>query len=227
MRKVLEFFRGTFLYCLAIELVEEGLEELIAWEISNLISKALSALVVVGITQTVKLLIKKIVKRITYKEGNDKVEKLKKFFSWIWSNKCTLGGIATGAITVISGLGVIDVSTFPELLIGTFNVTPVIYYGLLGILTIICSFFPETVEKFKARIAEAKQAKEDAQIEKQAVKELKQEEKTANQTQAQAEATAKKEQAKAEAEAKAKAEAEAYRAKVEAKKAELQANQTK
>ena len=227
MRKVLEFFKGTFLYCLAIELVEEGLEELIAWEISNLISKALSALVVVGITQTVKLLIKKIVKRITYKEGNDKVEKLKKFFSWIWSNKCTLGGIATGAITVISGLGVIDVSTFPELLIGTFNVTPVIYYGLLGILTIICSFFPETVEKFKARIAEAKQAKEDAQIEKQAVKELKQEEKTANQTQAQAEATAKKEQAKAEAEAKAKAEAEAYRAKVEAKKAELQANQTK
>lgn len=227
MRKVLEFFRGTFLYCLAIELVEEGLEELIAWEISNLISKALSALVVVGITQAVKLLIKKIVKRITYKEGNDKVEKLKKFFSWIWSNKCTLGGIATGAITVISGLGVIDVSTFPELLIGTFNVTPVIYYGLLGILTIICSFFPETVEKFKARIAEAKQAKEDAQIEKQAVKELKQEEKTANQTQAQAEAKAKKEEAKAEAEAKAKAEAEAYRAKVEAKKAELTANQTK
>lgn len=227
MRKVLEFFKGTFLYCLAIELVEEGLEELIAWEISNLISKALSALLVVGITQAIKLLIKKIVKHITYKEGNDKVEKLKKFFSWIWANKCTLGGIATGAVTVISGLGVIDVSTFPELLIGTFNVTPVIYYGLLGILTIICSFFPETVEKFVARIKEAKQAKEDAKIEKQAVKELKQEQKTANQTQAQAEAQAKKEQAKAEQEAKAKAEAEAYRAKVEAKKAELQANQTK
>lgn len=227
MKKVLEFFKGTFLYCLAIELVEEGLEELIAWNISELISKAISAVLVVGITQTIKLLIKRIVKRITYKEGNDKVEKLKKFFSWIWANKCTIGGIATGAVTVISGAGVIDVSAFPELLVGSVNLTPYLYYGLLGILIIICSFFPETVEKFKARILEAKQAKEDAQIEKQAVKEIKQAEKTANQTQAQAEAKAKKEEAKAQAEAEAKAKEEAYRAKVEAKKAELTANQTK
>lgn len=224
MKKFWEFMRGTFLYCLAIELVEEGLEELIAFEISNLVSTALSAVIVVGVTQTVKILIKKIVKFITYKEGNDKVEKLKSFFKWIWANKCTLGGIATGALTVVSGVGVIDVSTFPELVIGELNITPILYYGCLGILAIVCAFFPEKWSSFVERITKQKEAKEDAKIEKQAKKELAEEEKLANQTQAQAEAQAKKEAEQAEAEAKAKAEEEAYRAKVDAKKAELLAN---
>ena len=85
----------------------------------------------------------------------------------------------------------------------------------------------EKIATWVKRVAEEKQAKEDAKIEKEALKEIKQAEKTANQTQAQNEAQAKKEQAKKEAEEKAKAEAEAHRAKVEAKKAELLANQNK
>ena len=232
MKKFRDIFFNSFLYCLAIELVEELLEELIAWGISNFITwaitKALSAVIVVTLTQTTKLVIKKIIKQITYKEGNDKMNKLKKFFSWIWANKCTLGGIATGAVTVISGVGVIDVNSFPELLIGGFNITPVLYYGILGILAIVCSFFPESIEKFAKRIAEKKADKEAKAIEKEAKAEIKAEEKLANQTQAEAEKTKAKEDAEAQAKAeKEKAEAE-HRAKVEEAKAKIlaQANNT-
>lgn len=231
MKKFRDVFLNSFLYCLAIELVEELLEELIAWGFSSVITfvvtKALSAVIVVSLTQTTKLVIKKIIKHYTYKEGNDKMEKLKKFFSWIWANKCTLGGIATGAVTVISGIGVIDVNSFPELLVGDFNITPVLYYGVLGILAIVCSFFPETIEKFAKRIAEKKADKEAKAIEKEAKAEIKAEAKLANQTQAEAEKTKAKEDAEAQAKAeKEKAEAE-HRAKVEEAKAKIlaQANQ--
>lgn len=220
-------WKNMFFYCLAVELVEELLEELIAWGITNCltwaITKALSAMIVVGLTQATKIVIKKFVKTITYKEGNDKVSKIKSFFSWIWANKCTLGGIATGAVTVISGVGVIDVNSFPELIVGGFNITPVLYYGVLGILAIICSFFPETVEKFAKRVTEKKAEKEQKAIEKEAKKEIIAEERKANQTQAQAEKEqAKADKAKAIADAKEKAEAE-HRTKVEAEKAKLRA----
>lgn len=218
-------WKSMFMYCLAIELVEEMLEELIAWGISNFITwavtKALSAIIVVSLTQATKIVIKKIIKRITYKEGNDKVNKLKTFFKWIWANKCTLGGVATGALFVVSGVGAIDVNSLPELNVKGLNLTPFIYYGVLGVLAILCSFFPESVEKFAKRIAEHKAEKEAKAIQKEAKAELKSEEKLANQTQAQAEKAQAKAEAKAKAEAeKQKAEAE-HRAKIDAEKAKL------
>ena len=143
------------------------------------------------------------------------MEKIKKFFSWLNANKCTLLGIGTGALTVVSGVGVINISTLPELMIGTFNITPVLYYGVLGVLTVVASFFPETIEKFKARVDAIKAEKEQKALVKEAEKELANEEKVANQTQAEQE----KAKAKADAEAKAKAEKEKadaeHRAKVE------------
>lgn len=231
MKKFRDKFLNSFLYCLAIELVEELLEEMIAWGITNVITwaitKALSAVIVVFFTQTTKLVMKKFIKYYTYKEGNDKMNKLKKFFSWVNANKCTIGGIATGALTVVSGAGVIDVTAFPELLIGSFNLTPVLYYGALGILTIVCSFFPETIEKFAKRIAEKNAVKEEKAnakiadkqqkaIEKEAKAELEAEKKKATESKAEAEKT------------KAKEEAEkAHRAKVEEAKAKIIAQANK
>ena len=227
MKKFRDIFFNSFLYCLAIELVEELLEELIAFELTIFIAwvatKAISVVTVVFFTQSTKLVIKKIIKHYTYKEGNDKMKKIKKFFTWLNANKCTLGGIATGALTVVSGLGVIDVNAFAELNVGGFNLTPVLYYVVLGALTIVCSFFPETIEKFAQRVGAKKAEKQAKAITKEAKAELKAEAKKANQTQAEAE----KAQAKADAEAKAKAEKEKaeaeHRAKVEAEKAKLKA----
>ena len=225
MKKFRELFVNSFFYCLAVEIVEETLEELIAWGMSNvltfIITKFFSAILVFVGTQLTKLVIKKMIKKITYKEGNDKVEKLKSIFKWLYANKCTLGGIALGGLTAVSGVGVIDVNSFPELLIGGFNVTPIAYYVVLGIATIVCTFFPETWDKFQTRIAQAKAEKEQKAIEKEAKKEIANEQKLANQTQAQQE----KADAKKQAEELAKAEKEKadkeHRAKVEKVKAEL------
>ena len=141
MKKIRDFFCDSFLYLLAIELVEETLEELIAWGITNVltwvITKALSALIVVALTQSTKIVIKRLIKRITYKEGNDKMNKIKTFFTWIFANKKTLLGIGSSAVAVLSGTGVIDVNALPELLISGFNLTPVLYYAVLALFSIL------------------------------------------------------------------------------------------
>lgn len=220
------------------ELLEEGLEELIAYTITStvaiFITKALSTLAVITATQGIKLLLKRtlkpIVKTFTYKEGTDKMTKFKKFlakikegFTWIFSNKKTLSGIASGIALTLTGTGVIDVSSLPEIAIKGFNITPILYYGVLLIVTLIGISGKgfETIKQFAERIAKQKEEKENNKLVKEAKAELKAEQKLANQTQAQKE----KEDAKKIAEAKAKQEkaiADAkHRAKLDAIKAEL------
>lgn len=240
MTKVKTFWRKfvsssgwAFFVMFVWELVEELLENLIAIGVSSVaavfVAKALSTFAIISATTGIKSGIKKFLfpffKKLFYKEGNDKMEKFKKFLSWLNANKCTLLGIGTGALVAVSGAGVIDVDSFPALVIGSVNITPILYYLILGVLAVVSSFFPETIEKFKARIAEKKAEKEQKSIVKEAKKQLIAEEKLANQTQAQAE----KAQAKAEAEAIAKVEKEKadaeHKAKVELAKAELKKKQ--
>ena len=162
------------------EFVEEGLENLITYALSSAAAiftvKLLSTLTVITATQGVKLTLKAILtplfKRITYKEGNDKVDKLKKILNWFNANKCTILGIATGGVVTFSGAGFIDVNAFPALVIHGYNITPLIYYVVLGALAILASFFPETYEKFVARIATQKADKEARAIKRQALKEV-------------------------------------------------------
>ena len=213
------------------EILEEGLEELIAYGLANLFAKTL---VVVGVTIITKKFIfkisKPIIKTFTYKEGTDKMTKFKKFlakikegFTWIFSNKKTLSGIASGIALTLTGTGVIDVSSLPEIAIKGFNITPILYYGVLLIATLIGISGKgfETIKQFAERIAKQKEEKENNKLVKEAKAELKAEQKLANQTQAQKE----KEDAKKIAEAKAKQEkaiADAkHRAKLDAIKAEL------
>ena len=213
------------------EMMEELLEEAIAFGITSFITKALSTLVVIGITQITKRALiricKPIVKSFTYKEGNDKMSKVKQFFTWIWSNKKTLLGITSGAVMTLSGAEVIDVSALPELPVGGFNITPILYYGVLLAIAIvgICGKGFESIKTYAERIASEKALKQEKAIIKEAKAQLKAEEKLANQTQAEQE----KAQAKAQAEAQAKAEKEKadaeHKALVEQAKAKILAEQ--
>lgn len=219
------------------ELVEEGLENLIAYLISSafviFIAKILSTLAIVISTQGIKVVAKTYLfpffKKIIYKEGNDKVEKIKNFFKLLWANKKTLTGIASASVATLSGTGVIDISTLPELVIDGFNITPILYYGALLVLALIGITGKgfETIKQFFDRKAIEKTQAEQKAILKEAKKEIANEQKVANQTQAQQEkAEAKKlaeEQAKKE---KEKADAE-HRAKVEQAKAQLIADAQK
>lgn len=222
------------------EVVEELLEEVIAYCLSSafaiFITKTITTVGIVIATIGLKKLLfrisKPIIKKITYKEGNDKMTKIKKFFTcvgkWLFANKKTLlGTVSTFAMT-LTGTGIIDVSALPDLTVKGFNITPYIYFFVLGIGIIVglCGKGFESIEEFFERMGLIKAEKEQVAIMKQAEKELKAEEKLANQTQAEQE----KLQAKKDAEEKAKAEKEKaeaeYRAKVEQAKAELKAKQS-
>ena len=215
------------------EMMEELLEEAIAFGITSFITKALSTILVIGITQLTKRalikIFKPVVKSLTYKEGDDKMTKVKKFFTWIWSNKKSLTGIASGAVMTLTGTGVIDITALPELAVGGFNITPILFYGVLLILALIGITGKgfETIKAYAERIANEKADKQEKAIVKEARAELKAEQKLANQTQAEQE----KAKLKAEAEALAKAEKEKaeaeHKALVEQAKAKLLAEAQK
>ena len=234
LNKIKKIFTESGLAVIAVfiwEILEEGLEELIAFGLANLFAKTL---VVIGVTIITKKIIfkisKPIIKSITYKEGADKMTAFKKFLAkikdfgtWLFSNKKTLSGIASGIVMTLSGTGVIDVNALPELAVGGFNITPILFYGVLLIIALIGISGKgfETVKQFLERIAKQKEEKNNKKLIKEAKAEIKAEEKLANQTQAQQE----KANAKILAEAKARqqkqlAEAE-HRAKLDAIKAEL------
>lgn len=210
------------------ELVEECLETFVAVVISDVITaffvKALSTF---AITQGVKVSIRRFlmpfVKTLTYKEGNDKMSKIKKFFTWIWCNKKTLTGTAASAVMTLSGTGVINVNSLPALNIDSFNITPIIYYACLAILALVgvTGKGIENIKTFFERVGLIKAEKEQKATMKEAKKELAAEEAKSNQTQAEQEQA----EAKANAEAKAKAEREQaeaeHRAKIEAAKAQI------
>lgn len=217
------------------QIVEECLEDLIVYAISSafalFITKVLSTFAIITVTQGIKVSIKRflmpLVKTLTYKEGFDKMSKLKTFFTWIWCNKKTLTGICSSAIITLSGSGVIDVNTLPALNIGSFNATPLFYYLLLAALTLIGTTGKgfEAIQTFFSRKKVEASVKEEKAIEKEAKKEIENEKKLANQTQAEQEKARIKAENEAKAkEEKAKADAE-YRAKVEAVKAKLLADQ--
>lgn len=219
------------------ELVEEVVENLIAFCISEVVAlfvvKALSTLAVIGATQGIKVCIKRFlvpfVKTLTYKEGHDKMSKIKKFFTWLWCNKKTLIGTASTAVISLSATDIIHVNKLSVLIVRGVNITPILYYACLAILSLLGVFGVgfEKIEEFFQRIGAIKAKKEENAILKEAEKEILEEEKKANQTQAQQE----KEQAKAKAEAEATAEKEKavaeHRAKIEQAKAKLLAEKNK
>lgn len=228
MRKLKEIFINTFCSYLAIELVEEIIEEIITFEISSLILKAFATIGVVLTTTTGKVMIKTLVRKITYKEGNDKVEKLKQLFKWIYSNKKTISGyitsIGSAVVASLGGTGVIDVNQIAPLMIGGFNITPILFYAVLLVVSLIGVSGKgfETVKQFFARKSEEKAEKAEKLAEKTAEKELKNEEKAKNQTEAQKVKEAEKQAIEQkQKEEKEKAEAE-FRAKVEAYKKDIQ-----
>lgn len=222
------------------ELLEELIEEFIAFWLTSFIVKTLSTAVVVLATIGIKKLlfraIKPIVKKITYKKGDDKMSKVKQFFAyigkgfkWIFANKKSLTGIASGAVMTLSGTGVIDISSLPELPVNGFNITPFIYYGVLLVLAIIGVSGKgfESIKTFFTRKEQEKVEKKHKDNVKLAMAEIKAEKKLANQTQAEQE----KAKAKAEAEAKEKAEKEQaeklHRQEIDKIKAEIKLAEAK
>lgn len=219
-----KLFVNSFFYYLAIELAENVLEDFIAYEIATVFMQGLSVFLTVTASYGLKSLVKFIVKKITYKEGNDKLEKVRKIWAWLVANKKTLGGRVSAFVSAVTaalgGTGVIDVSTIAPLYIAGFNITPILFYLVLFILVIIGvnGKGQETVAEYQTRKEAEKLEKEAEAVQKEATKEAKAVVKEAKAKMKQQQKDAKK-QAKQEAENKIKeAEAQAkaeHDAKVE------------
>jgi hypothetical protein len=107
--KIAKWFTTIFLVGFAWEVVEELLEDCIAYLITSMVArfvvKAISTAGVFGITQGAKTLIKKMIfpfiKTLTYKEGNDKMNIVKKYLTMIWGNKFTglFAGVGFGLVS--------------------------------------------------------------------------------------------------------------------------------
>ena len=152
------------------ELVEEGLENVIAYCISSAIGlfvvKALSTFGIIVATQGIKIGIKRLakilypfIKNLTYREGDDKVKLLRNYWDKVWGNKITGTSI---------GLGFAGISWFQTLipfLTGCWWTTLIVFvvFFNLGIF-----FGGETLKQIQERLAEATLKKEEKAIIKEA-----------------------------------------------------------
>lgn len=215
LKEVAKLGLPVAVYTLLLELFEEALEELIAWSVSLVITKVISVVFVITLTQAIKLIIKKTIKLFTYKGGYDKMEKLKEFFQWLFANKkSTLATIGNAGFAGIATAGIWSLDGIPPILVNGFDIAPIIYtiivVGLAAVVELgICGKGFEQVKDFFARIAVSKEAKAVAKAEKQAKAE---EEKKAK--------ALAKEQAEIDAKAIAELKAEKIRARVEELKRE-------
>lgn len=221
----------TFVVVFLMEMIEEGLENLIAFSISAMFSTILlvfaTQLTKLGIKKLIKLIVP-FVKKLIYKEGNDKMKWIQKVGAWIRYNWKSIVGTLTSAVAGIVTIIATNADVLfalPAICVFGINITPFIA-GILvfaGVeLGVVCKGF-ETVAKAKERIAVEKANKNAKAIVKEAKKEIKAEEKLANQTQAQKEKDDAKRIAKEKADAeKAQAEKQ-HRAELDKAKAELRA----
>lgn len=237
MRQTHKLFKNSWLALFTMftwELVEEGFETIIAFCVSEVftlfIVKALSTLAIIGATQGIKVCIKRflvpLVKTLTYKEGYDKMNKVKRFFNWLWCNKKTLGGTVMASVasiaTAYSTYGG-QFSFLPPLMWLGLNWTSVLVgvaiFVLLELGVTGVGF--ERIATYLERVTKEKALKVEKAIVKEAKREIANEEKLANQTQAEQEKAKAKEEADKKAELeKKKADAE-HRAMVENAKRKL------
>lgn len=151
------------------ELVEEGLENLLAYALSSAIAifatKVLSTLAIIFATQGIKVAIRTflfpIIKKLTYKKGGDKIMWFKNIFKFLWANKFTIlemliGGVAGyfGAYYLTITYLVVPVWAIYAISGGVASVTAVLAIHLGG----------ETIANYIKRIAVAKLPKEQQDI---------------------------------------------------------------
>lgn len=142
----------------AWELVEEALENLIAYGISSVvalfITKALSTLAIITATQGLKVGIKRFIfpyiKTLIYKEGNDKMNLVKTYFTKAWGNKIT--GLFSGVTASLCAYWqpVFPVATgcwWIALLVGVVFFNLAIMFGGETVKQIIARFADEHLTK--------------------------------------------------------------------------------
>lgn len=179
------------------------MEDAIATGITWAIGKVINVLLIITLTQGTKIIIKRIVKTFTYREGKDKMKLLKKLGNYIknawtfaWNNKLTATMVAVG---VYAGYSFYLAAYFPFVWA---NIALALVIGVVASILSI-KFGGETLTQIIDRINDKKLTKDEKKKAKEAAQKAKEE--TARVEAKKAELKAKKaaeDEAKLEAEAK-------------------------
>lgn len=151
------------------ELVEEGLENLLAYALSSAVAifatKVISTLAIITATQGIKVAIKTflfpIIKKLTYKKGDDKLMWFKNIFKFLWANKFTILEMLVGGVT-----GYFGAYYLAQYWLINYFVLPIwAIYVVSSIVSLIVAVLAiklggETIIKFTKRIAVSKLPKE-------------------------------------------------------------------
>ena len=125
--KIKRILYDSFLFILIYELVEEALEEAIAYFITDALSYMISKILCISLTQTIKIGIKKLIKLFVYKEGIDKMKIIKGFLYNIYNNKFTIGLILLSAFAGYCAYVIVPVPLWAKIVIAL----TVLAFGIL------------------------------------------------------------------------------------------------
>lgn len=166
---VKKHFFDSFLFALFWELFEEGLEIAIAYFITvAIIETAAKVFTVTIITQGLKTAGKRFlfpfIKNLTYREGNDKMTALRKYWDKVRGNKVT---------GVLSGLGFAGIVWFQTLVPFATHCWWIALLTFVVFFNIGIFFGGETLKQIQERLAEAALKREDQELIRDAQKRYK------------------------------------------------------
>lgn len=171
-----ELLYDGFLFVIIYEILEEVLEDLIALAITDVFFGILSRVFCITVAQVIKFFVKRTVKALTRREGDDKMKLLKKMIYGLYFNKCTIIMSLLGAFSAYCAYLIIPLPLWSRIVIGAC----ILLIGVMCSINIGWESYDEIIERLakqKQERAERKIKREQKAKEKEILKSAKKKEK--------------------------------------------------
>ena len=154
-----EVLYDSFLFVIIYEILEEILEDLIALAITDVFFGILSRVFCITVAQVIKFFVKRTVKALTRREGDDKMKLLKKMIYGLYFNKCTIIMSLLGAFSAYCAYIILPLPEWSRILIGS----------CILLIDVMCSINIgwESYDEIIARLAKQKQERADKKAKKE------------------------------------------------------------
>ena len=175
-RKWKEILYDGFLFVIIYEILEEILEDLIALAITDVFFGILSRVFCITVAQVIKFFVKRTVKALTRREGDDKMKLLKRIIYGLYFNKCTIFMSLLSAFSAYCAYLIIPLPLWSRIAIGA----GILLIGILCSINIGWETYGEIIERLdnkKKRRAEKKIRKQQKVKEKEIFRNAKKKEK--------------------------------------------------
>ena len=175
-RKMKVVLYDGFLFVIIYEILEEILEDLIALAITDVFLGILSRIFCITVAQIIKFVIKRTIKSLTRREGDDKMKLLKKILYGIYFNKCTIIMSLMGAFSAYSAYLILPLPQWARIVIGA----AILMIGVMCSIQIGWESYSEILERLaknKEKKLKRKELRKEKKGQKAILKEAKKKEK--------------------------------------------------